>query len=90
MNFIQTNDADTDLAGKVWYCWETKTISEYRKLVKYLDLDQKTGNITTKSAVEENNEPIISFNDVWVIVSANYLFKLELLYNKLTKFVSKF
>ena len=71
---LQTNDADTGLAGKVWYCWETKTISEYMRLLKYLNLDQETGKITTKSAVEKNNDPIISFNDVWVIVSRNNFF----------------
>merc|ERR1719354_1357274 len=38
------------------------------KLIKYLDLNQETGKITIKSAVEKINDPIISFNDVWVIV----------------------
>ena len=39
------------------------------KLIKYLNLDQETGKITTTSAVEKNNGTIISFNDVWVVVS---------------------
>ena len=68
---MQTNDADTGVAGKVWYCWNTTTISEYKRILKYLNLDPLTGKITTKSAVEQFKDPILSFTDVWVIVSTS-------------------
>ena len=49
-------------------------MSEYMKLVKYLNLDHETGKVTTKSAVEQYRDPILSFNDVWVVVS-DFFFK---------------
>ena len=53
-------------------------MSKYMKLVKYLNLDQETGKVTTKSAVEQYKNPILSFNDVWVVVSHFVISKITI------------